>query len=247
MGKSPTARKRRPIDPFSEPVDAAKAAQLRNVSDANPGITRQRSGTGFSYQTPDGETIQDEETLARIRSLAIPPAWTDVWICSSPNGHLQATGRDARKRKQYRYHKRWSKQRDEAKYERLVAFARALPRMRARILEDLALPGMPREKVLATIVRLLETTFIRVGSEWYARTNSSFGLTTLKNRHVDVKGSRIRFKFRGKSGKFHTIQVFDRRLARLVQRSKDLPGHDLFQYLDESGEVQPINSEDLNH
>jgi DNA topoisomerase-1 len=229
-----------------QPVEAAKAAQLRYVSDAKPGITRHRSGTGFSYRGPDGGAVRDKETLARIRALAIPPAWTDVWISPSPEGHLQATGRDARKRKQYRYHKRWSQVRDENKYERLVLFARALPRMRTRVEQDLVLPGLPRDKLLATIVRLLETTFIRVGNEWYARTNSSFGLTTLKNRHVDVKGSRIRFKFRGKSGKFHVVQVSDRRLARLVKRSRDLPGQDLFQYLDEAGQAQPISSEDVN-
>ena len=201
---------RHAVDPFIQPVDAAKAAQLRYVSDAKPGITRRRSGDGFSYQTPDGETLQDEETLARIRTLAIPPAWTDVWICASPNGHLQATGRDARRRKQYRYHKRWHQHRDEAKYERLAAFARVLPKLRERVHDDLGLPGLPRNKVLAMIVRLLETTFIRVGNEWYARTNSSFGLTTLQNRHVEVKGSRIQFRFRGKSGKFHAIQISDR-------------------------------------
>ena len=239
-------RKRTAGDPFMQPADAARAAQLRYVSDAKPGITRHQSGAGFSYRRPDGTAIRDKDTLARIRALAIPPAWTDVWISPSPEGHLQATGRDARKRKQYRYHKRWSQVRDENKYERLIAFARALPKMRKRVEEDLTLPGLPRDKLLATIVRLLETTFIRVGNEWYARTNSSFGLTTLKNRHVDVKGSTIRFKFRGKSKKFHVIQVVDRRLARLVQRSKDLPGQDLFQYLDEAGEAQPINSEDVN-
>lgn len=234
------------LDPFMQPVEAAKAAQLRYVSDARPGITRHRNGTGFAYRGPDGEPLHDEATLTRIRSLAIPPAWTDVWIAPHPEGHLQATGRDARKRKQYRYHKRWSQVRDENKYERLVLFARALPRIRKRVEEDLALPGLPRDKLLATIVRLLETTFIRVGNEWYARTNSSFGLTTLKDRHVDVKGSRIKFKFRGKSRKFHVVQVNDRRLARLVKRSRDLPGQDLFQYLDESGQAQPIGAEDVN-
>jgi DNA topoisomerase-1 len=239
-------RKRTVADAFMQPADAAKAAQLRYVSDAKPGITRHRSGTGFSYRRPDGTAIRDKDTLARIQALAIPPAWTDVWISPSSEGHLQATGRDARKRKQYRYHKRWSQVRDENKYERLIAFARALPRIRKRVEEDLALPGLPRAKLLATIVRLLETTFIRVGNEWYARTNSSFGLTTLKNRHVDVKGARIQFKFRGKSGKFHVVQVNDRRLARLVKRSRDLPGQDLFQYLDEAGEAQPIGAEDVN-
>ena len=239
-------RKRTVPDPFMLPVEAAKAAQLRYVSDAKPGITRHRNGTGFFYRGPDGKPIRDEATLARIRALAIPPAWIDVWIAPAPEGHLQATGRDARKRKQYRYHKRWSQVRDETKYERLVPFARALPRIRKRVEEDLALPGLPRDKLLATIVKLLETTFIRVGNEWYARTNSSFGLTTLKNRHVDVQGSRIRFKFRGKSRKFHVVQVTDRRLARLVTRSRDLPGQDLFQYLDEAGEAQPVGAEDVN-
>src|SRR5215510_10356724 len=245
MSKSRRRRGAAP-DPFMQPVEAAKAAQLRYVSDAKPGITRHRNGTGFAYQGPDGEPVHDEETLARIRSLAIPPAWTDVWIAPHPAGHLQATGRDARKRKQYRYHKRWSQVRDENKYERLLLFARALPRIRKRVEDDLRLPGLPRDKLLATIVRLLETTFIRVGNEWYARTNSSFGLTTLKDRHVDVKGSRIKFKFRGKSRKFHVVQVNDRRLARLVKRSRDLPGQDLFQYLDEAGQAQPIGAEDVN-
>jgi DNA topoisomerase-1 len=239
-------RKRTAPDPFMLPVEAAKAAQLRYISDAKPGITRHRNGTGFFYRGPDGKRIRDEATLARIRALAIPPAWIDVWIAPAPEGHLQATGRDARKRKQYRYHKRWSQVRDETKYERMVLFARALPRIRKRVEQDLSLPGLPRDKLLATIVKLLETTFIRVGNEWYARTNSSFGLTTLKNRHVDVQGSRIRFKFRGKSRQFHVVQVNDRRLARLVKRSRDLPGQDLFQYLDEAGEAQPIGAEDVN-
>lgn len=176
----------------------------------------------------------------------IPPAWTDVWICPNPNGHLQATGRDARGRKQYRYHARWRRVRDETKYERMLLFGGVLPRIRARLRDDLARPGLPREKVLATVVRLLETTFIRVGNEEYARQNNSFGLTTLKSRHVAVQGSRLEFRFPGKSGKNHAIRLSDRRLARLVRRCRELPGQDLFQYLDESGAPQPIDSGDVN-
>ncbi|HEY4101673.1 MAG TPA: hypothetical protein VGM20_12445 [Gemmatimonadales bacterium] len=228
------------------PVSDARAAQLRYVDDSGPGIRRSRSGRGFSYTADDGGAVREASTLARIGSLAIPPAWTAVWICATANGHLQATGRDARGRKQYRYHPRWRVARDETKYERMLSFGRALPRIRAAVARDLALPGMPRERVLATVVRLLEATLVRVGNEEYARTNHSFGLTTLTDRHVEVDGSRIRFHFRGKSGKPHDITMTDRRLARLVHRCRDLPGQHLFQYLDDHGEPQPIESADVN-
>ena len=229
-----------------EPAESAKAASLRHVSDDHPGIRRRRSGKGFSYVTAEGQTVRDKATLARIRALAIPPAWIDVWICPLRNGHLQATGRDARRRKQYRYHPRWRQVRDETKYERMAVFATALPGIRTRVEQDIALPGLPREKVLATIVWLLETTFIRVGNQEYARDNESFGLTTLRNRHVQVEGRKVKFRFRGKSGKPHAIDVHDRYLARLVKHLRELPGQDLFQYVDEAGEPQPINSTDVN-
>jgi DNA topoisomerase-1 len=236
----------RPVGPFTEPVDAARAAALLHVSDDRPGLRRRKSGRGFSYARPEGETVRDLATLKRIRALAIPPAWTDVWICPSPDGHLQATGRDARGRKQYRYHARWREVRDETKYAKTVLFGTTLPRIRAQVEEDLGLPGLPRNKLLAIIVRLLETTFIRVGNEEYARNNRSFGLTTLLGRHVTVLGDNIRFRFQGKSGKAHEVHLNDRRMARLVTRIRDLPGQDLFQYVDEAGEPQPINSADVN-
>jgi DNA topoisomerase I len=232
--------------PFAEPVEAARAAALRYVSDASPGIRRQKTGTGFSYRNGDGSTLRDQTTLARIRALAIPPAWREVWICPLAEGHLQATGRDAKGRKQYRYHQRWRLVREETKYERMLLFGASLPRIRSRLRHDLKLPALPRNKVLATIVRLLETSRIRVGNEEYARHNKSFGLTTLRNRHVEIEGATLRFRFQGKSGKVHTVDVNDRRLARLVERCRDLPGQDLFQYLDESGEPQPIDSGAVN-
>lgn len=219
---------------------------MRHVSDDAPGIQRRRSGTGFSYAGPDGKTIRDRDVIRRIRALAIPPAWTKVWICPREDGHLQATGRDARGRKQYRYHPRWHEVRNETKYGRLFHFGSSLSRIRARVDADLSLPGLPREKVLATIVRLLETTLIRVGNEEYARANGSFGLTTMLEHHVKVEGARLSFQFSGKSGKKHSIQVIDRRLARLVKRCQDLPGQDLFQYLDDEGAPQPVSSADVN-
>ncbi|HEX7023913.1 MAG TPA: DNA topoisomerase IB [Gemmatimonadales bacterium] len=231
---------------MSDPAQSAKAASLRDVVDSRAGFQRKRAGTGFSYIGLDQRPIRDRETLRRIRSLAIPPAWTDVWICPLADGHLQATGRDARGRKQYRYHARWREVRDETKYGRMIPFGSALPRIRAQLQEDLALHDLPRNKVLATIVRLLETTFIRVGNEEYARTNRSFGLTTMKTRHVEVEGSSIHFTFRGKGGKAHEISVSDRYLARLVKRCRDLPGQDLFQYIDEAGERQRVTSADVN-
>jgi DNA topoisomerase-1 len=216
------------------------------VSDTRPGIRRRRSGKGFAYLGPDGKPVRDPGTLARIRRLAIPPAYTDVWICPDPDGHLQATGRDARGRKQYRYHPRWREVRDETKFERMIAFSEALPAMRDRLERDLALPGLPRDKVLAAIVQLLECTAIRVGNDEYARTNRSFGLTTLKDRHVEIEGSRLRFEFRGKSGKAQTVDVTDRRLARIVARCQSIPGEELFQYVDDDGKRQTVDSGDVN-
>ena len=228
------------------PPAAADAAGLRYVSDGAPGLRRVRSGRGFRYVSADGRPVREKETLRRIRSLVIPPAWRDVWICPSPQGHIQAVGRDARGRKQYRYHPRWRVVRDEAKYERLVAFAHRLPPLRARVDADLRRAGLPREKVLAAIVRLLETTLIRVGNDEYARHNRSYGLTTLKDRHADVSRGRIAFRFRGKAGKAHTIRLDDPRLARIVKRCQDLPGEELFQYLDEDGSVCDVESGDVN-
>jgi DNA topoisomerase I len=230
----------------AEPAEAAQAASLRYVSDQDTGIRRQHRGTGFVYLDAKGRTIRDTATLARIRGLVIPPAWRDVWISPHPNGHIQATGRDERGRKQYIYHPRWRQVRDEAKFLRMAAFGAALPRIRRRVSRDLKLPGGPREKILATLVRLLETTLIRVGNDEYARTNGSFGLTTLRNRHVEVHGATIRFRFRGKSGKQHEIDVTDPRLARLVRRCQELPGQALFEYLDEQGQPHSIDSADVN-
>ena len=228
------------------PREAAKEIGLRYSSDDRPGIRRRRRGRGFQYLDPDGRTITDGAERARIDALAIPPAWTDVWICPWPNGHLQATGRDARRRKQYRYHPRWREVRDEDKYERILDFGKALPEIRTHVEHDLSLPGLPRPKVLATVVRLLETTLIRVGNEEYARTNKSFGLTTLRDRHVKVDGSQLRFKFKGKSGKTHSISVRDRRLAHIVRRCQELPGQDLFEYVDDDGARHLIDSSDIN-
>jgi DNA topoisomerase-1 len=225
---------------------AAKAAHLRYVSDKKPGIRRLRTKKGFRYVAPDGSRVTDPETLARIQKLAIPPAYEDVWICPDPNGHIQAVGRDARGRKQYRYHPRWREVRDEAKYTKMLVFGRVLPRIRAQVEHDLARPGLPREKVLAAVVRLLETTLMRVGNEEYAKTNKSFGLTTLRNRHVKVEGGKLHFDFRGKHGLDHHIDLNDRRLARLVRRLQDLPGQELFEFLDEEGKPHPISSHDVN-
>jgi DNA topoisomerase I len=228
------------------PVASARAAGLRYVSDDSPGIARRRIGKAFRYLHADGSTVRDGAILGRIRALAIPPAWTDVWICERDDGHLQATGRDARGRKQYRYHRRWREVRDDTKYGRMVAFAKALPRIRRRVRRDLALPGLPREKVLATIVRLLERTRIRVGNEEYARENDSFGLTTLRERQVKVRGGKLNFRFRGKSGVQHDIELTDPGLAAIVRRMQDLPGQELFQYIDENGETRGIESADVN-
>ena len=229
-----------------EPAESARAAGLRYVSNTDPGIRRRRAGEGFRYVRPDGRAVADKATLARIRRLAIPPAWTEVWICAAEDGHLQATGRDARGRTQYRYHPRWREVRDETKYGRMVAFGSVLPRIRRRVARDLARPGLPREKVLATVVRLLEKTFIRVGNEEYARENESFGLTTLRERQVKVNGSQLRFRFRGKSGVQHEVEMADPRIAAIVRRMQDLPGEELFQYVDDDGEVRAIGSSDVN-
>jgi DNA topoisomerase-1 len=226
--------------------DVARAAKLRYVSDRQPGIRRERGKDGFVYRGPDGAEITDEDTLTRIRKLAIPPAYENVWICRWPNGHLQAVGRDARGRKQYRYHPRWRLVRDESKYGKMLLFGSVLPRIRARVEEDLARPGLPRERVLAAIVRLLETTLARVGNEEYAKANRSFGLTTLRNRHVRVEGTRLAFDFRGKHGVKHHIDLRDRKLAGIVRRCRDLPGQELFQYIDEDGDRRGIDSDDVN-
>jgi DNA topoisomerase I len=230
----------------SDAAATAHAAGLRYVNDDDPGITRRRHGRGFGYRDPDGRPVTDRDTLARIRSLAIPPAWTDVWICPLPNGHITATGRDARGRKQYRYHPDWRALRDETKYERTIAFARALPDLRTRVERDLARQGLPKEKVVAAIIRLLETTMLRVGNDEYARENRSFGLTTLRDRHADINGTHLRFTFRGKGGKVHDVGLRDRRLARIVRQCQDLPGQRLFQYQDEEGARQSVTSEDVN-
>lgn len=229
-----------------DPVESAKAASLRYVTDDRPGISRRRNGAAFQYIDPSGKVIRDPEELQRIKSLAIPPAWREVWICPIRNGHLQATGRDAKGRKQHRYHPRWREVRDENKYGRILAFAKALPLIRQRVDNDLRRPGLPRDKILATVVRLLETSHIRVGNEEYARQNKSFGLATLRNRHVNVSGSTISFEFRGKSGVEHALDINDRRLAKIIKRCQDLPGYELFQYIDDDGERRTIDSTDVN-
>jgi DNA topoisomerase-1 len=234
------------LEDVKEPEAAAKLAGLRYVDDDAPGFRRRKSGKGFRYVDAAGKAVRSADHLARIRALAIPPAWTDVWISASPNGHLQATGRDARGRKQYRYHARWREVRDATKYTQMIAFAKALPRIRRRVARDLKKRGLERERVLATVLKLLETSLIRVGNDEYARTNDSYGLTTLRNRHVDVRGARVTFKFRGKSGKQHDVDVEDRRLAKVVRGCQELPGQELFAYVDESGETRDVGSEDVN-
>jgi len=231
---------------LQERIEDAREAGLRYVSDESPGIRRRREGDTFAYLTPAGEAMSDPTTLDRIRALAIPPAWTDVWICPVANGHIQATGRDAKGRKQYRYHDRWRAVRDENKYGRMVEFARALPRIRRRVDRDLRRRGMPREKVLAAVVRLLETTLMRVGNEEYARENRSFGITTLRGRHARVRGAKVGFVFRGKAGKEHQVSIDDRRLARIVKQCQDMPGQELFQYVEADGTRKRIDSDDVN-
>jgi DNA topoisomerase-1 len=229
-----------------EALEDAHAAGLVHVSDHDPGIRRRRSGLGFSYLGPDGAPVADQPTLDRIRALAIPPAWTDVWISPKPRGHIQAVGRDQKGRKQYRYHARWRQVRDSHKYDRVIAFGRALPRLRRRVEADLARRGLPREKVLAAVVRVMEITLIRVGNEEYAKQNRSFGLTTLRDRHARIAGGKAIFEFRGKSGKVHATGFHDRRLARIVKACQDLPGQRLFQYLGEDGARHAVESADVN-
>ena len=225
---------------------AAADVSLVYTTDLEAGIRRRRAGKGFTYLGPDGERVRDRAVLERIRSLVIPPAWTDVWIAPRPDAHLQVTGKDARGRKQYRYHERWTACRDEVKYASLIDFARALPRLRRTIDADLGLRGLGREKVLATVVRLLDTTMIRVGNAAYARDNGSFGLTTFRDRHVSIAGSTLRFRFKGKSGKEWRLKVTDRRVARIVKGAQDLPGQHLFQYLDGDGARRSVASQDVN-
>lgn len=230
----------------ADPREAAEAAGLVYVSDEERGIRRERKGDGFAYFKPNGDPLTDEAALERIRKLAIPPAYTDVWICPKANGHLQATGRDARGRKQYRYHPQFREARESNKYEHMMEFARALPAIRTKLAEHMALRGLPREKVLATVVHLLETTLIRVGNDDYAKQNRSYGLTTLRNPHVKVDGSELRFQFKGKSGKTWRLQLKDRRIAKIVRACQELPGQRLFQYQDEAGEVREVTSADVN-
>lgn len=226
--------------------EAAEAAGLRYVSDEAPGIRRIGRGKRFSYAMPDGEPVRDPATLERIRKLAIPPAYEDVWICPTPNGHLQASGRDAKGRKQYRYHEQFRAVRDSTKYEHIVAFAEVLPKVRATVAEHMARRGLPREKVLATIIHLLETTMIRVGNSRYAQDNKSYGLSTLRTRHVAVDGSELRFRFKGKSGKQWRLSIRNRRVARIIKAMQELPGQHLFQYLDEEGVQHEVTSGDVN-
>src|SRR5213594_1413116 len=230
----------------TDSVEAAEEAGLEYVSDDRPGYARRAKNGEFEYLDTQGKRIRDEQRLLRIKRLAIPPAWTNVWICPSPTGHIQATGRDARRRKQYRYHERWRELRDENKFDRLAAFAKALPKIRRRVAHDMRLRGLPREKVLATVVRLLERTFIRIGNEEYARENKSFGLTTIKNRHVSVRGPHLCFRFSGKSGRQHEVDITDRRIAKIVSKCQDLPGQDLFQYVSDDGEPRNVTSQDVN-
>jgi DNA topoisomerase-1 len=234
------------LPPASEQVATAAAVGLNYVTDAFPGIRRKGVGRGFAYYDTAGQLIRDRQVIRRIRSLAIPPAWTDVWICPDPEGHIQATARDAKGRKQYRYHPRFRAARDETKFGRMLRFSEVLPVLRARLEHDMARPGLPRRKVLAMLVRLLEATHIRVGNDEYARLNRSYGLTTLKRRHVRVRGDTLRFEFRGKSGVPHSVKVTDRRIARIVQRCIELPGADLFQYLNGDGRRETVTSGDLN-
>jgi DNA topoisomerase-1 len=229
-----------------DPQAAARAAKLRYVSDAKPGITRRPAAEGWDYFAPSGERITDEDELTRIRKLAVPPAYRDVWICPHANGHIQAVGRDARGRKQYRYHARWREVRDEAKFTHMLAFGRALPAIRARVEHDLGLPGLPREKVLAAIVRLLERTLVRIGNAEYAKTNKSFGLTTLRRRHVTVKGANVTFDFRAKHGIQWHVALTDRRLSKIIGKLNDLRGQELFQYLDDDKQVHGVTSDDVN-
>lgn len=239
---SGTRKPQLPLDP----VESAKFAGLRYVTGEGPGIRRKRAGKSFTYLDTEGKTIRDAATLERIRSLVIPPAWTDVWICPNPNGHLQAHGRDEKGRKQYRYHPAYRQVRDATKYHRMKAFGEALPKIRERVAADLQLTGLPKRKVLATVVKLLDETSIRIGNEEYAKDNESYGLTTMRDQHVKVEGSKMKFHFRGKSGQMHDIEVTDKRLARIVKQCQDVDGQELFQYIDENGEHAKIDSSDVN-
>jgi DNA topoisomerase-1 len=234
------------IEVAADPVEVAEDAGLRYVSDEQPGYARKTKGADFEYFDTEGKAIRDEARLLRIRRIAVPPAYKDVWICPSPNGHIQATARDARDRKQYRYHERWREARAENKYDRILVFGHALPKIRRQVNKDMGLRDLPQNKVLATLVHLLGRTFIRIGNEEYARENQSFGLTTMRNRHVDVKGAKLSFSFKGKSGVKHEIDVNDRRLANIIRKLQDLPGQDVFQYEDEAGEVRNVTSQDVN-
>jgi DNA topoisomerase-1 len=235
-----------PVETIVDPRDAAESVGLTYVSDEEPGIRRLKAGKGFRYARADGSKVEDEATVKRIRKLAVPPAWTEVWICAKANGHIQATGRDAKNRKQYRYHAEFREVRESTKYEHMLAFAQSLPAIRTKISEHMAMRGLNREKVLATVVHLLETTLIRVGNEDYAKENKSYGLTTLRDRHVDVDGAELRFNFIGKSGKAWRLRVKDRRVAKTVRQCQELPGQNLFQYFDDAGERQAVTSADVN-
>ena len=230
----------------ANPAEAARAAGLIYVSHESPGLTRRRAGNGFAYLDPHGRIIHDPEAILRIKALVIPPAWEDVWICPSPRGHIQAVGRDVRGRRQYRYHDQFRHVRDENKYGHMLRFVKALPKIRRRVRRDLRKPGLPREKVLAAVVRLLETTLIRVGNEEYARENHSYGLTTIHNNHAKVHGAHVEFRFRGKSGVQHAIGFDDPRIARIISKCQHLPGQELFAYLDDDGNVRDVKSEDVN-
>src|SRR6476620_8404845 len=227
-------------------VASAKAAGLRYVTDSLPGISRRRAGRGFSYVDPDGRVIREREHIRRFRSLVIPPAWSNVWICPSPEGHLQVTARDARGRKQYRYHPDFRAHRDHTKFERMFELSDVLWKVRERVESDIELPGLARDKIMATVVWLLETTLIRVGSDEYRKANKSFGITTLRRRHVAVVGSEMRFEFKGKSGVQHAVSVTDKRIARIVQRCQELRGEELFKYIDDEGKRQEVDAEDVN-
>src|SRR6476620_5982654 len=230
----------------ADSAEAAQEAGLQYVNDDRPGYSRKAKGKNFEYLDTEGKRIRDKQRLLRIKRLAIPPAWTNVWICPSPNGHIQATGRDVRGRKQYRYHDRWREVRDENKYGRITEFAKALPKIRSRVTQDIRLADLPREKVLATVVRLLERTFMRIGNEEYARFNKSFGITTMRDRHVTVKGSHLLFRFRGKSGREYEVGLTDQRVAKIVSNLQDLPGQNLFQYMNGAGKARDITSQDVN-
>ncbi len=245
--RSRTARRTTDVEAVGDAAAQAADAGLVYVSDSDPGITRRRAGRGFGYRMPDGRVVRDASTLARIRALAIPPAYTEVWICRNPRGHLQATGRDARKRKQYRYHPHWNALRGDGKFDRLLAFGRVLPKLRRALRRDLALPGHPRDKVLAIVVAVMADTLLRVGNVEYARDNKSFGLTTLRNRHAEfVSGGRVRLRFNGKGGQAQDTEIDDRRLVKLIRGVQQLPGQALFQYRDDDGNLQPVESGEIN-